>query len=265
MWCGRLCARVAGMAGWEVEACGVRRAPQTCVLHRRRHLGQSLGPKSARSSCLGARDTVADAHSTTRYLGSKFPGSLFCFRRRGGQATIGRQLCVGPSATTVVAAEPSRAMSEAEEVERLKKDLDKCNSIIKVSVRERASERERERERERNRFLGSPVERTQRQVLRRGSMRRRSPSCVSASLSLYRSAWRRKTSSTSPRRDRIRSTRSAHQRRTHGSAGAKAATASVEQVATAEPHRGHGSFPEWHGPFQGEDCLEGAAGCCGVH
>ena len=25
-------------------------------------------------------------------------------------------------------------MSEAEEVERLKKDLDKCNSIIKVSV-----------------------------------------------------------------------------------------------------------------------------------
>jgi len=36
-------------------------------------------------------------------------------------------------------------MSEAEEVERLKKDLDKCNSIIKVSVRERASERERER------------------------------------------------------------------------------------------------------------------------
>jgi hypothetical protein len=49
-------------------------------------------------------------------------------------------------------------MSEAEEVERLKKDLDKCNSIIKVSVRERASERERER----NRFLGSPVERTQR-------------------------------------------------------------------------------------------------------
>ena len=54
----------------------------------------------------------------------------------------GRHLCV--------AAEPSAAMSEAEEVERLKKDLDKCNSIIKVSVRERASERERER----NRFLG---------------------------------------------------------------------------------------------------------------
>jgi len=36
-------------------------------------------------------------------------------------------------------------MSEAEEVERLKKDLDKCNSIIKVSVRERTSERARER------------------------------------------------------------------------------------------------------------------------
>ena len=36
-------------------------------------------------------------------------------------------------------------MSEAEEVERLKKDLDKCNSIIKVSVRERASERASER------------------------------------------------------------------------------------------------------------------------
>ena len=73
-------------------------------------------------------------------------------------------------------------MSEAEEVERLKKDLDKCNSIIKVRVRERASERERER----NRFLGSPVsvERTHRQVLRRGSMRRRSPYRVSASLSL---------------------------------------------------------------------------------
>ena len=36
-------------------------------------------------------------------------------------------------------------MSEAEEVERLKKDLDKCNFIIKVSVRERTSERARER------------------------------------------------------------------------------------------------------------------------
>lgn len=80
-------------------------------------------------------------------------------------------------------------MSEAEEVERLKKDLDKCNSIIKVSVRERASESERER----NRFLGSPVsvECTHRQVLRRGSMRPavcgrscRSPHRVSASLSL---------------------------------------------------------------------------------
>ena len=44
-----------------------------------------------------------------------------------------------PGRRTVVApptAEPSPAMSEAEEVERLKKDLDKCNSIIKVSVRE---------------------------------------------------------------------------------------------------------------------------------
>ena len=49
-----------------------------------------------------------------------------------------------PWASDNCAAEPSRAMSEAEEVERLKKDLDKCNSIIKVSVR--ASERARERE-----------------------------------------------------------------------------------------------------------------------
>lgn len=32
MWCGRLCAWVAGMAGWEVEACGVHRAQQTCLL-----------------------------------------------------------------------------------------------------------------------------------------------------------------------------------------------------------------------------------------
>ena len=130
--------------------------------------------------------------------------------------------------------------------------------------RERANERASERER--NRFLGLTSQSSARigrscgaAVCGAGAL------TVSALLSLYRSAWRRKTSSTSPRRGRIRSTRSAHQRRTHGSAGAKAAAASVEQVATAEPHRGHGSFPEWHGPCQGEGCLQGPAGCCGVH
>jgi len=37
-------------------------------------------------------------------------------------------------------------MSEAEEVERLKKDLEKCDSIIKVSVCVCVCVRERERE-----------------------------------------------------------------------------------------------------------------------
>ena len=44
-------------------------------------------------------------------------------------------------------------MSEAEEVERLKKDLEKCDSIIKVSVCVCVCERERES------FLGIPLSR----------------------------------------------------------------------------------------------------------
>ena len=44
-------------------------------------------------------------------------------------------------------------MSEAEEVERLKKDLEKCDSIIKVSVCVCVCVRERES------FLGIPLSR----------------------------------------------------------------------------------------------------------
>jgi hypothetical protein len=46
-------------------------------------------------------------------------------------------------------------MSEAEEVERLKKDLEKCDSIIKVSVCVCVCVCERERES----FLGIPLSR----------------------------------------------------------------------------------------------------------
>ena len=66
----------------------------------------------------------------------------------------GRQLCV--DAVKGVAAAAGR-MSEAEEVERLKKDLDKCNSIIKVSVCARARARACVCVRER--ILGIPLSR----------------------------------------------------------------------------------------------------------
>ena len=68
-----------------------------------------------------------------RHLRASTEGGREIKRSNGG-----RQLCV--DAVKGVAAAAGR-MSEAEEVERLKKDLDKCNSIIKVSVCARARAR----------------------------------------------------------------------------------------------------------------------------
>ena len=95
-------------------------------------------------------------------------------------------------------------------------------------------------------------------------MRRRSPYRVSASLSLQVSvAAQDLIDFTKTRQDPFHPECSPAENPWIG--GSKSGRSSVEQVATAEPHRGHGSFPEWHGPFQGEGCLQGPAGCCGVH
>ena len=108
----------------EVEQCGASCAPHIvrAGTPRVRAAHLSRPPVPPRS--------VARLSGEVNYmeaLGSWQPPSKREIKRSNG----GRQLCV--DAVKGVAAAAGR-MSEAEEVERLKKDLDKCNSIIKVSV-----------------------------------------------------------------------------------------------------------------------------------
>ena len=146
MWCGRLCARVAGMAGWEVEACGVRRAPQTCVLgpkpcvaHRRRPVPRERGRARARRvqfqrTRFGARGR--DIHVIPRPLEVPSPAARSRATAHSCRSADGRALAGD---------ERGRGGRAAEEGPRQVQ-------LHHQGQRERTSERASERER--NRFLG---------------------------------------------------------------------------------------------------------------
>ena len=140
MWCGRLCARVAGMAGWEVEACGVRRAPQTCVLgpkpcvaHRRRPVPRegALVLAGCNSSGHGVREDAKSASARNALPSAARSRAAHSCRSADGRALAGD--------------ERGRGGRAAEEGPRQVQ-------LHHQGQRERANERASERER--NRFLG---------------------------------------------------------------------------------------------------------------